>query len=178
MLRVKEGNLEALGLLFERHHLPLFGFLFHMTNDRELSEDMVQNVFYRLLKSRHTFTGNGEFRTWMFHIARNLLKDNAKNNKKKGNLHNISGFEEKIGSGETADERILKKQEQGVLNKALETLSPEYREVLILSRFYELKYYEIAQIMNISESAVKVRVHRGLEQLRNVYMKLNTKTEF
>lgn len=57
MLKVKSGDLDKMALLFQRYHRPLYGFLFHMTGHREASEDMVQTVFYRLLKSRHTFTG-------------------------------------------------------------------------------------------------------------------------
>jgi RNA polymerase sigma factor (sigma-70 family) len=77
MLKVKNGDLDKLGLLFERHHRALFGFVFHMTGQRELSEDMVQNVFYRILKYRHTFRGDGEFKTWMYHMARNVINDNG-----------------------------------------------------------------------------------------------------
>ncbi len=78
MLKVKNGDLDKLGLLFERHHRSLFGFLFHMTGQRELSEDMVQNVFYRILKYKHAFRGDGEFKTWMYHLARNVMNDNGR----------------------------------------------------------------------------------------------------
>jgi RNA polymerase sigma factor (sigma-70 family) len=77
MLRVKTGDLNRMRLLFERYHRELFGFLYHSSSDAEASEDMVQTVFYRMLKYRHTFTGEG-FRTWMYHLARNVLIDNAK----------------------------------------------------------------------------------------------------
>src|ERR1700759_4883158 len=78
MLKVKSGDLDKMALLFQRYHRPLYGFLYHMTGQREASEDMVQNVFYRMLRSRHTFTGDGEFKTWMYHLARNVVKDHYK----------------------------------------------------------------------------------------------------
>ncbi|MEZ4903237.1 MAG: sigma factor [Spirosomataceae bacterium] len=75
MLRVKADDLDKMGLLFERYHRPLFTFLYHSTGQRATSEDLVQTVFYRMLKYRHTFTEIGEFRTWMYHLARNALND-------------------------------------------------------------------------------------------------------
>jgi len=66
MLKVKAGNLQLLGLLFERHHRRLYGFLFHVTFHKETAEDLVQQVFYRVLKYRERFTGEGGFVNWMF----------------------------------------------------------------------------------------------------------------
>jgi len=174
MLKVKHGDLDKMGLLFKRYHRPLFGFLFHMTSQREASEDMVQNVFYRMLKSRHTFTGNGEFKTWMYHLARNVLKDHTKKNKRSAAHYDISEFAERIAGGITANEGIEKNQESGILQNALANLNPDNREVLILSRFQELKYHEIATIMNITEGAVKVRIHRAINQLKNMYSKIES----
>jgi len=81
MLKVKEGDLDKLGLLFERYKKPLFGFFYGMTRDSELSEDLIQNVFFRILKYRYLFRGEGDFKTWMFHIARNVSHDHFKKNR-------------------------------------------------------------------------------------------------
>ena len=81
MLKVKDGNLDKLGLLFERYKKPLFGFFYNMNKDAELSEDLVQNVFLRILKYRYLFRGEGDFKTWMFHIARNVMNDHYRKNK-------------------------------------------------------------------------------------------------
>ena len=82
MLKVKAGDLDKMGLLFERYHRALFAFLYHSTGQVAQSEDMVQTVFYRMLKYRHTFTETGEYRTWMYHLARNVLIDTAKKNQR------------------------------------------------------------------------------------------------
>ncbi len=174
MLKVKNGDLDRMGLLFERHHRPLMGFLFHMTGQREMSEDLVQNVFYRMLKYRHTFRGDGEFRAWMYHVARNVIHDEGRTAKRSIRSQELDLYAEKIGGGVVADEHIQKKQELRVLHEALASLNEESREVLVLSRFQELKYHEIAKIMEISEGAVKVRVHRALQQLKNVYFKMES----
>jgi RNA polymerase sigma-70 factor (ECF subfamily) len=174
MLKVRSGDLDKMGLLFQRWHRPLYGFLFHMTQQREASEDMMQNVFYRMLRSRHTFTGEGEFRTWMYHLARNVLKDHLRQTKRRGNQREIAGYEERLPAGLMADEAIERKFEIKALERALGSLSPESREVLVLSRFQELKYAEIARVLEISEGAVKVRVHRAMSQLKEMYWRLET----
>jgi RNA polymerase sigma factor (sigma-70 family) len=171
MLRVKAGDLDKMGLLFERYHRPLFAFLYHMTGHASSSEDLVQNVFYRMLKYRHTFTGDGEFRTWMYHLARNVLNDSVRQNRRAPYHDDVTALAEKLGGGMAADEQLEKKQEEEMLRGALAKLSPEYREVLILSRFQELKYEEIARILNTTEGAIKVRVHRAMNELKNICLK-------
>jgi RNA polymerase sigma factor (sigma-70 family) len=172
MLKVKNGDLDKLGLLFERYNRPQFGFLFHMTGQRELSEDLVQSVFYRILKYKHTFRGDGEFKTWMYHMARNVVNDNGRSVKRTIRHQELTEFSDNIGGGFAADESIHKKQELATLRNAMANLSEESREVLILSKFQELKYNEIAQIMDITEGAVKVRVHRAISQLKNMYLQI------
>ena len=169
MLKVKAGDLNRMGLLFERHYKPLFGFLYRMTADRESSEDMVQNVFLRMLKYRHTFKGDGEFRTWMYHLARNVLNDHHKGNERQaGPLEQVSGQ-----VADEAPESSMDKEEQvHLLNRALNGLSEEHREILVLSRYQELSYSEIAEVLRISEANVRVRIHRAMARLKAIYLKL------
>ena len=171
MLSVRAGDLNKMGLLFERYHRELFGFLYHMSSNPDASEDMVQTVFYRMLKYRHTFTGEGPFRTWMYHIARNVLTDSAQQNKRSAQHYDLSNYADRIGGGPTADESLQREQELTLLQDALTRLSPEHREVLVLSRYQDLKYEEIARILNITEGAVKVRVHRAINELKIIYLK-------
>ncbi|WP_345244671.1 RNA polymerase sigma factor [Nibrella saemangeumensis] len=172
MLQVKAGDLNKMGLLFERYHRELFGFLYHMCGRSDASEDMVQTVFYRMLKYRHTFTGDGAFRTWMYHLARNVLIDLAQQNKRSTHHYDLVEYAEKIAGGMAADEALHKEQELATLQNALAKLSDEYREVLVLSRYQELKYEEIARILNTTEGAVKVRVHRALTELKKIYLSI------
>ncbi|MFN3378585.1 MAG: RNA polymerase sigma factor [Runella zeae] len=171
MLRVKAGDLDKMGLLFERYHRPLFAFLYHMTGQAHACEDLVQNVFYRMLKYRHTFNGDGEFRTWMYHLARNILNDSFRQQERWGGpKYDIAELAEKLGGGVAADEQLEKQQELEALQDAMSKLSPEHREVLIMSRYQELKYEEIAKILNTTEGAIKVRVHRALGELKKNYL--------
>jgi RNA polymerase sigma factor (sigma-70 family) len=174
MLLVKAGELDRMKVLFRRHSHALYNFLYHMTHDKEASEDLVQNVFYRMLKYRNTYTGKGEFLTWMFHIARNILKDEFKKEKRVGNYDNLEEVSGKIGGGILADEQLGKKQARHQLYLALGKLNEDEREILVLSKFQELKYHEIAQLLSISEGAVKVRVHRAFHQLKSIYLKMES----
>ncbi len=83
MIAVRDGDVGRLGLLFERYKRPLYGFFYGMNRSQELSEDLVQNTFLRILKYRHLFRGDGDFRTWMFHIARNVSHDHFRKDKLK-----------------------------------------------------------------------------------------------
>jgi len=174
MLKVKDGDLRRMDLLFRRYRDPLFAFVFRMTNQREASEDMVQNVFYRMIRSRHTFTGNGEFRTWMYHLARNVVKDYYKKDARNGNHLDIAVFDEKMRGDDDADRQLEKQQDIRLLQTALQKLSTEDREIIILSRFHELKYYEIAKIMDSTVGAVKTRMHRAMNQLKTMLLKSGT----
>ena len=115
---------------------------------------------------------DGEFHTWMYHLARNVLKDSYRINKRSSQHYDVNAFADKIGGGDLADHQLEKNQESEMLHRALDTLSPEYKEVLILSRFQELKYEEIASILNTTEGAIKVRVYRAMNELKKYFFKI------
>jgi RNA polymerase sigma factor (sigma-70 family) len=171
MLKVKAGDLDKMGLLFERYHRALFGFLYHSTNHRATSEDLVQTIFYRMLKYRHTFTGEGEFRSWMYHLARNVLNDEYKKTNRLFYQENYIEISDKSYSESDLERGLEQVEVNEVLQKSLSKLSNEYREVLVLSRFQDLSYQEIGEVLNISEANVKVRVHRAIKELRHIYLK-------
>jgi len=172
MLKVKNGDIDKMGLLYERYHRQLFRFLFNMTRQKELSEDMVQNVFLRILKYPDGFMGFGEFKMWMYHIARNALYDHFRKVKRTPAHTDVKEFEEKLEGEHHTDSQLEKEQELRTLERAMGKLSDENRELLILCRFQELKYDEIARILNTTEGAIKVRVHRALIQLKSNYLKI------
>jgi RNA polymerase sigma-70 factor (ECF subfamily) len=171
MLKVKNGDIDKMGQLYERYHRQLFRFLFNMTRQKELSEDMVQNIFFRMLKYPDGFMGFGEFRMWMYHIARNTVYDHFRKIKRTPAHSDLTNLEERIDGEQYTDAKLEKEQELKILETAMDKLSDENRELLILCRFQELKYHEIAKILNTTEGAIKVRVHRALTQLKNNYLK-------
>jgi RNA polymerase sigma-70 factor (ECF subfamily) len=167
MVRVREGTLDHLGLLFERHKRPLYGFFYNMTRDRDLSEDLVQTVFLRILKYRHLFREDGEFKTWMFHIARNVHNDQHR--KKRPTVESLDRWTERI-AGETNRQEVQQRDdERTMLREAMDRLPDDKKEVLLLSKYQERKYSEIAQLLGCSEGAVKVKVFRALRELKVLY---------
>lgn len=168
MLQVKEGDLDKLGLLFERYHRVLFGFFYNRNKDVALSEDLVQNVFVRILKYKHRYRGDGEFKSWIFHIARNVNVDHYRKKRIK-HTEKIEDWQDEI-----ADDAINKSQQMiqeealDKLRQALQKLDPEKREVIVMSKLQGLKYKEIGKILGCSEGAVKVKVFRALKALKEI----------
>ena len=169
MKRVKDGNLAELSVLFERYHVRLYNFMLRLTFDRSVSQDLTQNLFYRIIKYRHTFKEDHSFKSWIYQLARNIHVDFCKQQQKKTERYtqveeyNENFAEEKEGFNEEEYEK---------LDRAMARLTPEQKEILVLSRFQGLKYEEISSIRDLSVPAIKVQVHRAIKQLREHYFKL------
>jgi RNA polymerase sigma-70 factor (ECF subfamily) len=172
MLQVKEGQLDKLGLLFERHNKNLYGFFYRLTLDQAQSEDLVQNVFLRILKYKHSYHGDGKFSTWMYHMARNLFADHYKKNKKMGFKESPEMTDKYFSNEKNAETDRIRTEEMDLLQQALNQLSPEKRELLVLSKLQEMRYSDIADVLGINENAVKVRIFRALKDLKAEYLKL------
>jgi RNA polymerase sigma factor (sigma-70 family) len=171
MIKVRDGHLDTLGLLFARYKKPLFGFFYGMNKDAELSEDLVQNVFYRILKYRYLFRGEGDFKTWMFHIARNVNHDHFRKDKLR-HKDPIENWQDRLGTDDNRLSEYKKDDELHVLSIAMEKLPEDKREILLLSKYQDKKYKEIGEILGCSEGAVKVKVFRALQELKAVYTQL------
>jgi RNA polymerase sigma-70 factor (ECF subfamily) len=165
MFHVRNGVGEMLGVLFDRYQDPLFNFYCRLTGDRTLSEDLVQDVFYRILKYRQTYRPGTSFRSWMYQIARNARLDNLRKRQVQVPI------EEDVATMVPTD-HVQQEQEAALLHRALLQLPEDKREVLVLSRFQELKYDEIAELLDCEVGTVKVRVFRALQDLRKVFQQL------
>lgn len=174
MEKVKNGDLDKLGLLFERYKKPLFGFFYGINKDSELSEDLVQNVFVRILKYRTLYRGEGEFRSWMFHIARNVSHDHYRRKKIKAN-DTIDAWQDKLGSDENRMTTFQQEENLELLSLALDRLPEEKREILLLSKYQEKKYKEIGEQLGFTEGAVKVKVFRAMQDLKALFRDLEAK---
>jgi RNA polymerase sigma-70 factor (ECF subfamily) len=168
MQNVKNGNLAGMSVLFERYHLRLFNFFLKMGLKRDISQDLTQNLFYRLLKYRNSYKEGNDVRSWIYQIARNLHADHCNQQKKSDDLFKQT----ETLTGEINDESdIYGEEEYEKLDIAFSRLSDTQKEILILSRYQGLKHAEIASITNQSVPAIKVAIHRAIKQLRCVYMK-------
>jgi len=169
MLKVKAGDIDKLGLLYERHHRMLFAFFWRMSGRHVESEDLIQEVFYRILKNRTKYKGKGKFSSWMFQIAHNVWADHYKKHHTTDLKDDMEGWDLHDGLG--ADEQIEKEEQLRQLRAALNALPGDRREVLILSRYHGMKYSEIAKISGSTEGAVKLKVYRAMADLREQFSK-------
>lgn len=172
MLAARDGELDALGALFERHHFALFGFLVKLTRQRTAAEDLVQTVFQRMLKYRHTYRDDGHFTAWMYHLARRCAADHFR--KVNGAPRAIDPAELHAHADDTphAASHAARRDDHALLQVALDRLDANDREILLLSRLQELSFAEISAILECSVGAAKVRAHRALRELRSVYLAL------
>jgi RNA polymerase sigma-70 factor (ECF subfamily) len=167
MTQVREGAGEMLGILFDRYHARLFNYFLRLTGDRALSEDLVQDVFYRILKRRRTYRPGSPFKPWMFQVARNARTDVFR--RKRGVEIEL---EEPMVEPVIPKDELSDRQQTQLLHRALLQLPEDKREVLVLSRFQDMKYGEIAQLLGCEVGTIKTRVHRALQELRHALAKL------
>jgi RNA polymerase sigma factor (sigma-70 family) len=171
MLAVRGGDIEKLGLLFQKHNKQLYTYFLLVTRNRTTSEDLVQEVFFRILKYRHSYCSENPFKTWMYAIAHNVRTDYFKKREKDHEYCEEPDDYESRDPG--PDELLEHKNDIMMLKKAMKSLPGDQREVLILSRFNNMRYEEIGTVLGCSTGAVKVRVFRALNALTEIYCKLS-----
>ena len=171
MERVRSGDLEQLSGLFERHHRRLYQFFLRLARDGSVAEDLVQEVFVRVLKYRHTWRDEAEFVPWMFALARNAAVDHFRSRTRDGK-RDAAGAPDAVLQPPRAVERLEELERASQLRAALDLLAPDKREVLLLARFGEMKHERIAAMLGISPGAVRVRLHRALKELREAYRRV------
>lgn len=172
MLAVRDGDLDALGELFERHHGPLFGFLVKLTGNRSAAEDIAQIVFQRMLKYRHTYRDDGSFTAWMYHLARRCAADHFRKANAAPHATDPADLHQHADEAPHAAQHASARDDHELLRAALSRLARDDREVLLLSRYQELSFAEISGILECSVGAAKVRAHRALRELRDIYFSL------
>jgi RNA polymerase sigma-70 factor (ECF subfamily) len=170
MCKVRDGNLQLLGLLFERYQSPLLNFFLRLTSNRHLSEDLVQDVFFRILRFRHTFRDDTPFTTWMYQIARNVRVDAFRKRKPESEFQ--EGFESPADAAPSPADLASANQEEAILRQAMQRLSEDQRELLILTRYQNLKYEQVAQLLDCQPGTVKTRVFRAMQELKQLYFEL------
>jgi len=177
MQRYGRGDVRAFEILLERHRKPIFNFLLRSTRRPDTAEDLLQEVFLRVVRKAGTYRRQAKFTTWLYTIARNLSIDHARkmSHRKEASLDApVGGCE---GEGQTyvnlvpdkrpiADRRISNRQFAARLYEALDGLPEEQREVFLMRQFQQLKFREIAEIVGIPENTVKSRMRYALEALR------------
>jgi RNA polymerase sigma-70 factor (ECF subfamily) len=175
MLRVKRGDRAAFTELVEKYKQPLFNFVFRTLRDEAESEDVAQNTFLQVYKSRDRYERTAKFSTWLFTIARNLCLNEIRRRSR----HPAESIEENHAEYEdqprqqyedkshiAAPEKLLHGELAQKIEEALAELPENQRTAILLCRQDELSYEEIAEVLDCSLSATKSLIHRGRETLK------------
>ncbi len=165
MTSVKNGDLDKAAIIYERYKKKLFQFFIHRNDgDKEASADSVQQVFYRLIKYRSTFKEDGNFNIWLYSIASNIRYQDMKQKQRTDSVLNNYDMPESYSPNN---------DEHQALHMAIKTLPETHREILMMSKFLDMKYEDIAAINGCSVGVIKSRVFRAMQALREVYFKMN-----
>jgi len=169
MLQAQEGDLDQLTVLFERYGGMLYYYFMQRSQSHTLSEDLTQEVFLRVLKYRKSFKPDGIFKAWLFGIARNVQNRHwALKSTKFESLSEDLGKEAQNEQSDEAnhpDSLANRNQEIALLYEALDRLSEDKRQLVILRRLQGLNYKEIADILGCEARSLKIRVHRAIGEL-------------
>jgi len=167
MIAVRDGNVARLGELFDRHGNLLYRYFVRLTRDDDGSWDLVQEVFFRVLKYRQSYRAEGKFKSWLFQIAHNVLNSHYQKYRREVPLD--ADFERPAAEVLPLD-GIEAAQQEALLRESLADLPLEKRELLVLSYFERVPYRDIAQMLSCSVGTVKVRVHRAVKELRKIHV--------
>jgi RNA polymerase sigma-70 factor (ECF subfamily) len=179
MLAYQRGSTEAFEELFARYKVRLFNYLRRSLGDPMQAEDLLQTLFLRVHQARKTYQPAAAFSTWIYTIARHLVRD-ALDHERAKRARRVTTrtsqreadeepvpVEERIADEHTAPETKLQQKEIAArLQQALLSLSPEQREMILLSKYADLSFPEIAAVLGCSVTAAKVRAFRALKALR------------
>jgi RNA polymerase sigma-70 factor (ECF subfamily) len=172
MLRVREGDDVSFALLLEKHRRPVIHFLYRMVQNQAVSEELAQDVFLRVYKARLSYEPTAKFTTWLFriasHLAINWLRD-RRNERSQDSLDqpNTDGTHIQVpDTSLTREEELIRQARLAEVRRAIETLPPKQRAAVIMHKYQEMGYAQIAKALNCSESAVKSLLFRAYETLR------------
>jgi RNA polymerase sigma-70 factor (ECF subfamily) len=170
MMAVRDGDLDQLAPIFERYHVRLYNYFLRATQNPQTSEDLVQDTFHYILRSRHTYRHDSRFTPWIFTVARSALMTHVRKHRRSKFVVPLPETLEdpRPGPAQTVETGM----EINRLRRAMAGLSDEKREALILSRFEHMKYEDIAEIAGCAIGTIKARIHRALNDLSHLYREL------
>jgi RNA polymerase sigma-70 factor (ECF subfamily) len=171
MLRVKDGDGASFGVLLDKHRSSVVHFLYRMVLNHAVAEELAQEVFLRVYRSRGTYEPTAKFTTWLFriatHLALNSLRD-GKYQKLNDRLEDDSGGPVRQVSDHrpTVEQRMVYEVRLDEVRRAVGTLPEKQRAAVLMHKYEEMEYSQIARVLSCSESAVKSLLFRAYETLR------------
>jgi len=172
MLRVREGDQTSFGLLLERHRGPVIHFLYRMVQRQAVAEELAQETFLRVYKSRGTYEPSAKFTTWLFRIATHLglnwIRDGrTESGEESLDRETAEGTTRQVADRTPTVEQVLVyRVKLREVRKAIQGLPSKQRAAVLMHKYEEMEYSEIANVLTCSESAVKSLLFRAYEHLR------------
>jgi RNA polymerase sigma-70 factor (ECF subfamily) len=179
MLRAKDGDDEAFSKLVAAYQDRLIAIFYHIVGSQEAAEDLAQDVFLRIYRARRGYEPTARFSTWLFRIANNLASNSRRDQGRRREV-SLTGSdsgplgprpEERLAmekSGLMPARQLDKRELQGMVQTAMETLNDRQRLAVLLHKFEEMSYQDIAEAMELTPAAVKSLLSRARENLRQV----------
>jgi len=175
MLRVRDGDQTSFALLLERHRGPVIHFLFRMVQNQPVAEELAQEVFLRVYRSRSSYEPTAKFTTWLYRIATNLAVNHARDTRheRPENIVSLDEPDEHTGAAMevpddslTAEEMLVRRERLAAIRQRVEALPERQRIAVVMHKYQQMDYREISLVLKLSESATKSLLFRAYESLR------------
>ena len=175
MLQVKAGDDSAFEYLVQKYRRPMVSFMYRMAHNSAVAEDLAQEVFLRVYRSRQNYEASAKFTTWLYRIASNLAVNHARDTRhqRPENTVSLDEPDQETGltmdlpdSSLTAEETIVRRERLAAIRKRVEALPERQKMALIMHKYQQMDYREIAEVLKLSESAIKSLLFRAYETLR------------
>jgi RNA polymerase sigma-70 factor, ECF subfamily len=175
MLRVKAGDQSAFEYLVQKYRRPIVSFMYRMARNAAAAEDLAQEVFLRVYRSRETYEASAKFTTWLYRIATNLAVNHARDTRHERPEVQVSLDEPDEETGTTfevpdaslnAEQAMVRRERMMAIRKKVEALPEQQRLAVIMHKYQQMDYKQIAEVLKKSESATKSLLFRAYETLR------------
>ncbi len=175
MLRVKAGDNAAFDYLVQKFRRPLVGFMYRMAHNQAVAEELAQEVFLRVYRSRETYNAEAKFSTWLYRIATNLAVNWARDTRQEraGNV-SLDEPDEETGltidvadKSMSAEEALLRRERLAAIRRHVEALPERQRMAVVMHKYQGMDYRQIGEVLKLSESATKSLLFRAYESLRD-----------
>jgi RNA polymerase sigma-70 factor (ECF subfamily) len=175
MLRVKAGDDSAFNYLVQKYRRPMVNFMYRMAHNTAGAEDLAQEVFLRVYRSRESYEASAKFTTWLYRIATNLAVNHARDTRHERAENQVSLDEPDEESGRTLDlpdatpsveENLVQRQRLAAIRQHVQALPERQRIAVVMHKYQQMDYRQIADVLKLSESATKSLLFRAYETLR------------
>lgn len=175
MLRVKMGDEPAFSYLVQKYRRPMVGFMYRMCHNPSTAEELAQEVFLRVYRSRTSYEPSAKFTTWLYRIATNLAANHARDTRHERPENTLRLDEPDQETGTTpdladeslsAEEEILRRERLAAIRSKVNGLPERQRVAVIMHKYQQMDYREIGEVLKLSESATKSLLFRAYETLR------------